>query len=86
MSLADELLAASEDESLAAELRALLRHAAERISEAELDAEYLELIREMNETGQQPFGVNVVVTDRLIGRGRLPIEDIDENTETKGNA
>lgn len=86
MSLADELLAASEDESLAAELRALLRHAAERISEAELDAEYLELIREMNETGQQPFGVNVVVTDWLIGRGRLPIEDIDENTETKGNA
>ena len=63
MPLADELLAACEDEGLAAELRALLRRAAERISEAELDAEYLELIREMNEAGQQPFGVNEVVRD-----------------------
>lgn len=86
MSLADELLAACEDENLAAELRALLRRAAKRISEAELDAEYLELIREMNETGQQPFGVNEVVEDWLIGCGRLPLKEIDEDTETKGNA
>ena len=86
MSLADQLLAASQDESLAAELRALLRRAAERISVAELDAEYLELIREMNEAGQQPFGVNEVVKDWLIGSGRLPIDDLDEDTETKGNA
>lgn len=86
MSLADELLAACEDESLAPELRALLRRAAERITEAELDADYLELIREMNEAGQEPFGVNEVVKDWLIGRGRLSFEDIDEDTETKGNA
>ena len=84
MSLADELLAACEDESLVDELRALLRRAAERISEAELDAEYLELIREMNEASQQPFGANEVVKDWLIGRGRLPIEDFDEDSETKG--
>lgn len=86
MSLADELFAASEDESLAADLRALLRRAAERISEAELDGEYLELIREMNEAGQEPFGVNDVVKDWLIGRGRLPTDDLDEDTETRGNA
>ena len=66
--------------------RALLRRAAERVSEAELDAEYLELIREMNEASQRPFGVNEVVKDWLIGRGRLPFEDIDGDTETKGNA
>ena len=41
MSLADELLASCKDESLAPELRALLRRAAERISEAELDADNL---------------------------------------------
>ena len=74
------------DESLAAELRALLRRAAERMSEAELDAEYLELIREMNEAGQQPFDVNEIVKDWLIGRGFLPVADLDEDTETKGNA
>lgn len=44
MSLADESLAACEDESLPDGLRALLRRAAERISEAELDAEYLEQV------------------------------------------
>jgi hypothetical protein len=86
VSLAEELFAAYEDKSLAPELRALLRRAAERISEAELDADYLQLIREMNEAGQQPFGINEVVKDWLIGRGRLPFEDIDEDTETKGNA
>ena len=86
MSLADELLAACEDESLAPELRALLRRAAERISEAELDAEYLELIREMNEANQRPFGANEAVKDWLIGHGRLPIEDLDEDSETKGSA
>lgn len=85
-SLADELLAACEDEDLADELRALLRRAAERISEAELDTEYLELICEMNEAGQQPLGVNEVVRDWLIGRGRLPIDDFDEDSETKGSA
>jgi hypothetical protein len=86
MSLADELLAASEDEGLAPELRALLCRASERISEAERDADYLELIREMNETGQQPYNVNEIVKDWLIGRGHLPFEDIAEDTETKGNA
>ncbi|WP_457939816.1 hypothetical protein [Mesorhizobium sp. 10J20-29] len=86
MSLADELLAACEDESLAPELRALLRRAAELISEAELDAEYLELIREMNEANQRPFGGNEVVKDWLIRRGGLPIEDLDEESETKGSA
>lgn len=86
MSLVDELLAASEDESLADELRALLRRAADRISEAGLDAEYLELIREMNEAGQQPLGANEAVKDWLIGHGRRPVEDLDEDSETKGSA
>ena len=86
MSLADELLAASEDERLADDLRALLLRAAKRISEAELDAEYLDLIREINEANQQPIGVNEVVKDWLIGHGRLPIEDLDEDSETKGSA
>ena len=86
MSLVEELLAACEDKSLSDALRALLRRAAERIAEAELDAEYLDLIREMNEAGQQPFGVNEVVNDWLIGHGRLPIEDLDEDSETKGSA
>lgn len=86
MSLADELFAACEDESLSDGLRALLRRAAERISEAELDAEYLELIREMNEANQRPFGANEAVKDWLIAHGRLSIEDLDEESETKGSA
>jgi hypothetical protein len=40
----------------------------------------------MNEAGQEPFGVNEVVKDWLIGRGGLSFEEIDEDTETKGNA
>lgn len=79
MSLADELLAASKDESPAAGLRALLRRAAERISEAELDTEYLALIRNMNEAGQQPIGAGEVVKDWLIGHGRaFPSDSVPE--------
>ena len=40
----------------------------------------------MNEAGQEPFGVNEVIKDWLIGCGRFCFEDIDEDTETKGNA
>jgi hypothetical protein len=33
----------------------------------------------------QPFDANDGFNDRLIGRGRLSFEDIDEDTETKGS-
>lgn len=68
------------------ELQALLLHAAERLSETEMDAEYLALIREMNNAGQEPFGVNEVVKDWLVGQGQIPVLPIDEETETKGSA
>jgi len=68
------------------ELKALLLKAAEHLSEAELDGEYLALIREMNAAGQEPFGANEVVKDWLIGQGRLGIVDLDEDSETKGSA
>ncbi|MEW9838680.1 hypothetical protein, partial [Mesorhizobium marinum] len=83
MTLIEELLAAADDESLPASVRALLRRAAE---ECELDVEYLSLIRELNEAGQEPFTVNEALRDWLIAHGRLPFDPIDEETETKGNA
>lgn len=66
------------DERPANDLRALLRRAAERIWETELDSGYLELIREVNQASQRPFGANEVVMDLLIRRELLPIEDLDE--------
>ena len=83
MTLAEELLAAADDESLPEYIRALLRRAA---NEAELDAEYLTLIREMNEAGQEPFKVNDVVKDWLIGHGRLRHQQLEEDSETDGSA
>jgi hypothetical protein len=64
-------------------LRELLRRAAE---ESELDADYLALIREMNEASQKPFTINEALQDWLIAHGRLPFDPIDKKTETKGNA
>jgi len=78
--------AAHVDEMSRDEMHALLLKAIERLSEAELDAEYLALIREMNEAGQQQFTVNDALKDWLIGQGRVPVLPIDEETETKGNA
>ncbi|MEW9837993.1 hypothetical protein [Mesorhizobium marinum] len=83
MTLVEELLVAADDESLPANIRTLLRRAAE---ESELDAEYRSLIREMNEASQEPFTVNEALRDWLIAHGRLPLETLDEDTETKGNA
>lgn len=83
MTLVEELLAAADDESLPVNIRTLLRRAAE---ECELDAEYLSLIQEMNQVGQEPFTVNEALRDWLIAHGRLPFETLDEETETEGNA
>jgi hypothetical protein len=68
------------------DLQALLLKAVERLSEAEMDAEYLALIREMNEAGQQPISANDALKDWLIGQGRIAVLPIDEETETRGNA
>jgi len=68
------------------DLRALLQKAVERLSETEMDAEYLALIREMNEAGQEPFSVNEALRDWLISHGRLPFDPLDEDTETQGSA
>ena len=83
MTLADELLAAADDKSLPEHIRALLRRAAE---ESELDADYLALIRDMNEAGQKPFKVNDVVKDWLISHGRLRHQQLEEDGETDGSA
>ncbi|MEW9838610.1 hypothetical protein, partial [Mesorhizobium marinum] len=83
MTLVEELLTAADDESLPDNIRTLLRRAA---AEFELDVEYLSLIREMNQAGQEPFTVNDALRDWLIAHGRLPFETLDEETETKGNA
>ena len=87
-SLVDQLGHAADhvDELSRDELRSLLALAVERLSEADLEADYLALIREMNEAGQEPFGVNEVVKDWLVGHGKIPVLPIDEETETKGNA
>lgn len=86
-SFADKLLAASEDDSLSpAELRAWMRRAALLLSEAEIEAQYLDLIRDMNEAAQEPLAVNDVLKDWLIAHGQIPLEPIDEDTETKGSA
>jgi len=68
------------------DLQELLLKAIERLSEAEMDAEYLALIREMNEAGQQPISANDALKDWLIGQGRIAVLPIDEETETRGNA
>ena len=82
-SLIDELKAAADDESLPEHIRALLRRAAE---ESELDADYLALIRDINEADQKPFKVNDVVKDWLIGHGRLRHQQLEEDSETDGSA
>ncbi len=57
-----------------------------RLSESELDADYLALIRDMNEACQETFRANDALRDRLIAHGELPIDAMDEDTETKGSA
>src|SRR5690606_19402981 len=44
----------------------------------------LALIRDMNEAGQETFRVNDALRDWLVAHGQLPIDAMDEDTETKG--
>lgn len=90
MSFADELLAASEDDSLSpAELRALLRRAAIRLQDHEA-ANTLERLCNINNIrarqGLPLLGLDAILDNWSIAQGDKPFDDMDEETETKGSA
>lgn len=89
-SFAEKLLAASEDESLSpAELRAWIRRAALRLRDHEA-ASTLERLTTINDArakqGLPMLDLDAILDDWAIGQGDKPIDDIGEDTETKGSA
>lgn len=88
---ADELLAGSEDESLSrAELQQLLRRAALTLQEADPSAGVLDRLAMINEArarrGEKLLGIDAILDDWSIAQGEMPVTDLDEDTETQGNA
>ena len=90
MSFAEELLAASTDDSLSpTELRALLRLASIRLQKAEIEIQrvYLDIINDLLQpVGQPLLDANAIVKDWLIAHGEISVAQLDVDTETKGNA
>lgn len=89
-SFADRLFTASENESLSpAELRVWLRRAAIRLRDHEA-ASTIERLCTINDIrakqGLPLLGLDAILDDWAIGQGDKPIDDIDEDTETKGSA
>ncbi len=89
---ADELLAASEDESLTEdELRSWMRRAALRLEKVDdPSAGVLERLDAINTTrfhkGLPALGLEAIMDDWSIAQGDVPFDEIDEDTETKGSA